>query len=98
PPRSRLCPYTTLFRSQRDDEDHPVKRTIEEVLSEAVEDKAIDRLEGDPDIGKVVRHDPEVINGGASGGHLDNRHFKILVGQRTLDRKSTRLNSSHVKI
>src|SRR2546430_5503787 len=76
PPRSTLFPYTTLFRSQTDDEQD---------LSE----------------GKIAQ--PKLLlESGAVGRHLQLRATQIVSLARlhaaTLDRKSTRLNSSHSQI
>src|SRR5690606_41696461 len=95
PPRSQLFPYTTLFRSTHlkrgdilfIDEIHRLGRAIEEVLYPAMEDFALDIVVGKGPAAKNVR--------------LNLPRFTV-VGATTqlsrLDRKSTRLNSSHVKI
>src|SRR3712207_7815907 len=72
PPRSTLFPYTTLFRSERLQED--------------------DRLLGDrrPRLRRVVR----VVQADADEVlHAGDRR-----AEARLDRKSTRLNSSHANI
>src|SRR3712207_8807535 len=72
PPRSTLFPYTTLFRSQRDQKQgQPCGK---------------DRLVTDASVRKVAeRHLDDVGRDG--GGRLAR-----------IDRKSTRLNSSHANI
>src|SRR5690606_41629471 len=82
PPRSTLFPYTTLFRS--------LVRKIEP-------------LKGNPNVrvrcdprGNYGRMTPQVVTG---SNHLRFLNFDMPVRLTTdLDRKSTRLNSSHVKI
>src|SRR5262245_62483445 len=79
PPTSTLCPYTTLFRSDR-------------VIQACALDKVTDRLLGHLSKGyrqrvglaQALIHEPEVLI-------LDEQ----AVGE---DRKSTRLNSSHLGI
>src|SRR3712207_8654090 len=77
PPRSTLFPYTTLFRSHRD--DHVLAGGIEDALrcveAQAVEVEFVDPVchVGDEEIA----HRPDAL---------------------AVDRKSTRLNSSHANI
>src|SRR2546422_5638209 len=106
PPRSTLFPYTTLFRSQTEDEEllGPVNR----------EDQPDDEPEGDqspvhrpgiplrvhgrssrvqvPSVGRTVRC-------ASRGDHGSGAHVRpVEIGLRHTasgDRKSTRLNSSH---
>src|SRR3712207_9027131 len=94
PPRSTLFPYTTLFRSHR--VEHPGVRDADELArrpgrvgerAEEVEDRADGQLLADGD--DVARR--AVMGGGeheAEAGLVD----------AALDRKSTRLNSSHANI
>src|SRR5690606_42133303 len=84
PPRSTLFPYTTLFRSGRN-KCHCCHRG-----GAAGDDPAICRRHGaaGPD-------DPREL--GADQG-LSCDHYEGLWPGRHPDRKSTRLNSSHVKI
>src|SRR3712207_6902860 len=86
PPRSTLFPYTTLFRSAEDRLVRPP-----EVVGEDVEAAAVGHAEDDL--------------AGAGGrrqlGHLvehRDRHVESLDRELLLDRKSTRLNSSHANI
>src|SRR5437660_3099247 len=75
PPRSTLFPYTTLFRSLRDD------LRLHQRLVDA---------EGRPDRG--LRLPPAALHGPA---RTRDRRGAARTGR---DRKSTRLNSSHVAI
>src|SRR5690349_23736834 len=83
PPRSTLFPYTTLFRSEP---------------GEGGEDGA------DLGGGEVVERqagDDEVVDGRAEqllDGGVDDADAVALGAQDRVDRKSTRLNSSHVEI
>src|SRR3712207_7999322 len=78
PPRSTLCAYTTLFRS-----DQAARTGIKD---------------GDPDraLNIVTRADRSVGNRmqASAGAGNNDRHNAGL----NLDRKSTRLNSSHANI
>src|SRR5207249_11530165 len=87
-PRPTLFPYTTLFRSGRDADGRP---------NGLLMDAAWDLLSG-PDGVKTARHGPNI--------HLseppDTLASHLEAAQRAIlgagDRKSTRLNSSHVSI
>src|SRR3712207_7983886 len=83
PPRSTLFPYTTLFRSR------------EELLEVGEEGR---RLVGQDGQRQVVAHGPDRLL--ALGGHRREQDAQVLlrVAERELDRKSTRLNSSHANI
>src|SRR5690606_41938466 len=91
PPRSTLFPYTTLFRSEPDAEQ----------AGAGAPDEA---LQDDPERGLLVEHDEHADDhqgdaarpqdAGVEVPHAAHR-FSRVAG---LDRKSTRLNSSHVKI
>src|SRR5690606_40813460 len=92
PPRSTLLPYTTLFRSS-DERDALLRAAAREVgvlREEAV--ARVDRvrlgLTGDP-------QDLLDVEVGAHGVPLLPHRVRLI---RLEDRKSTRLNSSHVKI
>src|SRR5688572_31219990 len=88
PPRSTLFPYTTLFRS-RDIGD--VRRP--EVRPGDADELWIAKLAaGDVAIARR-QHDPIVT--GRGDEHRIARHIRR---QGALDRKSTRLNSSHSQI
>src|SRR3712207_8678514 len=85
PPRSTLIPYTTLFRSQ--DEEHAVGEVARRRHAPPVDvEGVVDRLEGVE--GDAHRQD-----------HLQHRQRRRGAGgPQRLDRKSTRLNSSHANI
>src|SRR2546427_9292159 len=77
PPRSTLFPYTTLFRSRRQDERGLAGRRVQ-AATHVGHHRVLRRL---LELGGVhVREDDE----GRDGGR-----------RASLDRKSTRLNSSH---
>src|SRR5207249_10536390 len=85
PPRSPLFPYTTLFRSH-------FGRVQTEPLSEIAPAMRLEILEGIPDepVGQRVGFTP--------GLELQQQTLAQVPGECLLDRKSTRLNSSHVSI
>src|SRR5690606_39826449 len=83
PPRSTLFPYTTLFRSGRN-------ALMPNVL---VAFRAIPILQGMIDRGFTTVRDA----GGADYSLAQATETGLVTGPR-IDRKSTRLNSSHVKI
>src|SRR2546426_6626391 len=91
PPRSTLFPYTTLFRSAGAvgvlvDEQRVVRFTQETgVLAR-----------GDRAVGDDVREGDE--RGHALGGRDEFVHDRAVGGEEFEDRKSTRLNSSHLVI
>src|SRR2546429_1614872 len=93
PPRSTLFPYTTLFRSLSRPA-HEQSRGNRKVLRpsfspQAPQPSPSDRRKGSPERGRVVKTLPAVdaviVGGGWAG----------LLMAKELDRKSTRLNSSH---
>src|SRR5690606_39511221 len=85
PPSSPLFPYTTLFRSL-------AARAEDDTESRAGRGRAArDRRSGHPLQGSHRRADGAARSRHGGGG----RHDAI---EMPLDRKSTRLNSSHVKI
>src|SRR3712207_8488965 len=82
PPRSTLFPYTTLFRSGVDDTLYDVDDV----------DLVLRRLQ-------LVLAGPEVHRSGHHAVELLYARRELLrVGELLLDRKSTRLNSSHANI
>src|SRR3712207_7994488 len=97
PPRSTLFPYTTLFRSARVVERPTTLNYLHTAFDDFVE------LHGD----RAFADDPAVVGGIASiGGRT-----VVVIGQEKghtvrariarnfgIDRKSTRLNSSHANI
>src|SRR3712207_9311010 len=94
PPRSTLFPYTTLFRSRgprvgdaRDRRrlDHPPHQRKEDAVTEK-DPKVVDN----PEASRF-----EVLVDGEVAGFAEYRRTK---SSMALDRKSTRLNSSHANI
>src|SRR5438067_5230257 len=88
PPRSTLFPYTTLFRSQHAHEDDPV-RAVRASL-------AIARQFQERRVGLSIGVATGRIFSGPAG--TDRYKEYALLGDVVKDRKSTRLNSSHVSI
>src|SRR3989442_13182332 len=94
PPRSTLFPYTTLFRSLL--ADRLTKRWGQTVVVE-------NRPGGDGvvAINTVLNaRDDHMLMFGPSSAFVAHPYLydKMPYDQRDLDRKSTRLNSSHVRI
>src|SRR5256885_3843400 len=87
PPRSTLFPYTTLFRSRA-----AGLEVVAPVLGhEGVLDDEVVAA------GPLQSHDvPHVVDAVVGPGHDEGRQPRLAV--RTQDRKSTRLNSSHLVI
>src|SRR5690606_41745611 len=82
PPRSTLFPYTTLFRSRNRSDDHYRSPR-----------GGLDRNRGQRivAVNRCIRKESDL--------HHLPLHFDLLkLIELSLDRKSTRLNSSHVKI
>src|SRR2546429_4139289 len=80
PPRSTLFPYTTLFRSHRNEEQRPAQRQNAPALRRQVE--------------HLIEHDGDerAAEQQPAGQH---RSEQAVDDGGLLDRKSTRLNSSH---
>src|SRR5439155_8408972 len=91
PPRSTLFPYTTLFRSQR-----------EVLRRERLGPRTGDGCLREDPVGQEdgARHDAETAGERrqAPGPERDPSPRSALAADRGVDRKSTRLNSSHVAI
>src|SRR5690349_23145293 len=85
PPRSTLFPYTTLFRSEHRDLMAPQRRRVGE---------AVQQHDG------RARSLVDDVQGHTHGQLLSGRRPQAatIVGPWNQDRKSTRLNSSHVEI
>src|SRR5690606_40773424 len=91
PPRSALFPYTTLFRS------------LVDLLGAVIEARSVaqtDGVGGREQAESRVGHDHAVLVEQGQSARLlehalDHEHHVRAAG---VDRKSTRLNSSHVKI
>src|SRR5437867_10185359 len=85
PPRSNLFPYTTLFRS------------LGEFVGMVVRAERMAHGAGHPGLGE---RDAKLLLGGAIAVEeqitdLDLLHEHVFEGLELVDRKSTRLNSSH---
>src|SRR3712207_7923733 len=85
PPRSTLFPYTTLFRSH-----HELVATLEQVDER-------DRPFSAGDLDRAVELDHRQPPPGG-GDRVALTGVRLLPNQQLLDRKSTRLNSSHANI
>src|SRR5690606_42009525 len=98
PTRSALCPFTTLFRSRRGHELHHPRRARGPVGGRGVKarflpDKGVDKRA--VDIEARFRPPRRV---GVKGRVVVQAVLVLEGASHTQDRKSTRLNSSHVKI
>src|SRR3712207_9487803 len=94
PPRSTLFPYTTLFRSIQDGAGEPTlhrTRYLLEVLRRHRPDRGPD-AGGGKGPRRAARADR------ARGGDRERDRPAAQRGAAHLDRKSTRLNSSHANI
>src|SRR5439155_22092121 len=83
PPRSTLFPYTTLFRSNGERAEIPDRVCRPGEAGEELRD-ALTRDDA------LRQFDPAAMN--------RQREQIVVLGELSLDRKSTRLNSSHVAI
>src|SRR5699024_11470287 len=84
PPRSTLFPYTTLFRSAKDKEE--LNKEINDLKDKTDElEKAKDRLE-------------QELADEKEKSEEDKKALEKEIDDLKEDRKSTRLNSSHVSI
>src|SRR5690606_41749781 len=95
PPLSTLFPYTTLFRSLPVNDLNPTLERLPFQPHAALVDDDVVFCKPAP----RGADDVDVIFAGASGlavSNINGRGHQHLHAQR--DRKSTRLNSSHVKI
>src|SRR3712207_7459214 len=89
PPRSTLFPYTTLFRSQREQGAHQQVWHVHRLAYAQVHRHAAQRvglLTAEPSCSEVLDHVEQRVLGGEA---------QVLA---LVDRKSTRLNSSHANI
>src|SRR3712207_8808570 len=89
PPRSTLFPYTTLFRSTTEVTALPEHLTVEQAIAELR--RMSERLEQMFYV-YVVDARKHLV------GVLSMRDLILARPDRRLDRKSTRLNSSHANI
>src|SRR5256885_6666267 len=86
PPRSTLFPYTTLFRSEHKQRDHG---------EHAFDEPGSARLRAARDVHQRSAHGAGAGNAADHGGGYV---AQALSDEFTIDRKSTRLNSSHLVI
>src|SRR5690606_42130384 len=89
PPRSTRLPYTTLFRSERDDAHRPHDLVDRRQICERLN---IGRLEERRLADGRINQPPPLAQLRAAPGE------RAVFVEAPRDRKSTRLNSSHVKI
>src|SRR5690606_41846882 len=88
-PRPTLVPYTTLFRSDAD--PNALRTKLEAVVNDY--NAVVKAIHGAAGFGSVKATNP-VLAGDSTLRTVTNR----LSSAESPDRKSTRLNSSHVKI
>src|SRR2546426_6399816 len=95
PPRSTLFPYTTLFRSRRDGEvtDPRIASDHRDERREIVAEQRLAAREPDLVHPEACEHAGEPLDL-LEGEDRGPRQPRVIV----LDRKSTRLNSSHLVI
>src|SRR5437773_7423140 len=92
PPSSTLFPYTTLFRSHLD----PGPRRHAE---ERQDDEDHGRHDRPRDLeGRAAVRVPRRSTGSVAVDHDEHQHRDEHEDERRADRKSTRLNSSHITI
>src|SRR5436309_12618818 len=89
PPRSTLFPYTTLFRSHAELGEH---------LGARVDGEVVGGLKGARRDQRDHAHEPLEHHRAVRDGEDVALAIDHLGRHRVEDRKSTRLNSSHVKI
>src|SRR3712207_9057796 len=94
PPRSTLFPYTTLFRSRQ----HVGDRVLAGV-AHALGQQEHDGQERDEESDRV-QEPVEAVQVDEPGDAQERRRRQVVArdGEAVLDRKSTRLNSSHANI
>src|SRR3712207_8527464 len=90
PPRSTLFPYTSLFRSGVAEQGR-----LERVVAFETEDGLADPVRRLAALAVMTVEDAERLR---EGLRLSNEEHRRLAHYAALDRKSTRLNSSHANI
>src|SRR5690606_39950008 len=93
PPCATLFPYTTLFRSERGQRQREGRVRQPDRPERAVDTQV--------DVGRQQRHERDLDGHDLQGEHRDEQEVATLEvdpREAVRDRKSTRLNSSHVKI
>src|SRR3712207_9055741 len=94
PPRSTLFPYTTLFRSVADSTDsHALRYALQLLLADERR-----HHEWFKQLGDTLYTEAALTNEDTPIPRLDFRRVDYDVVEELLDRKSTRLNSSHANI
>src|SRR5256885_14521211 len=94
PPRSTLFPYTTLFRSRVNRHAGPAVRTAGR--SPGVRWPGV--VAKFPRPGNCVEGPANAAGSNVVGADVPRRGVLVLADPGALDRKSTRLNSSHLVI
>src|SRR5256885_14270954 len=94
PPRSTLFPYTTLFRSRPRQVDRRTGRRRDAVAEGARREGLLRGLVGWRAVAPAT---DERVDPRDESAHV-RRQLTLLLDQLVLDRKSTRLNSSHLVI
>src|SRR5690606_41418295 len=98
PPRSPLFPYTTLFRS-RDGHilsDNLTKATSQDSQARQFQPGNTGHAARITDVGEAIKMAMRALRANIFRTTLTL--LGIIIGVSSVDRKSTRLNSSHVKI
>src|SRR5204862_5468915 len=98
PPLSTLFPYTTLFRSGRYYCSDDRKLLLFVCVARATLRKKMGGAHGHRDDRRVQERSENEKDDDEGHGLEHRRHFFDFVCACALDRKSTRLNSSHVEI
>src|SRR4051812_49827456 len=91
PPRSTLFPYTTLFRSEPDQAEQPL-RVVGIVVVRREELQCLERTHARVEAALLEHHADAGPQPGTVAPRVDAEHAHLA------DRKSTRLNSSHMSI
>src|SRR5690606_41390723 len=93
PPSTTLFPYTTLFRSDEHVEEEEEQRSAAHTSDDG--QQADEQLVVGEPLGVVAEREEQVGEQPDDADHPDDADGDL---RRVGDRKSTRLNSSHVKI
>src|SRR5690606_39691042 len=98
PHNANLFPYTTLFRSIQQVKD--TSKVVKGIISKNKTDLRKGPAAVFEELAKLKKNDTVLVLGkNQNWFHIQTRDsLKGFINQSFLDRKSTRLNSSHVKI